>query len=209
MLKLFWAPGACSTAPHIVLEEIGAPYEPVRLNLREGEQRRPEYLAVNPKGRVPALVTERGVLTENPAILGYLAEAFPDAGLAPVGDAWAMAQVDSFNNFLSSGVHVAFAHAFRPERYGEGAEAAEAMKRRAPGAVAELFALIEEKLRDGPWVHGDSYTISDAYLLVFTRWGARGFLDMSPFPKLTDHARRVAARPAVQRVFAREEITFE
>ncbi|HEX8569641.1 MAG TPA: glutathione S-transferase [Caulobacteraceae bacterium] len=208
MLKLFWAPGACSTAPHIVLEEIGEPFEPVKLNLREGDQRKPEFLALNPKGRVPALVTERGVLTENPAILAYLAHAFPESALAPVDDPWAMGQVNSFNNFLSSGVHVAFAHAFRPERYGEGAEAAEAMKRRAPHAVAELFAIVEEKLT-GEWVHGDSYTISDPYLLVFTRWAMRGFMDMALFPALTEHARRVAARPAAQRAFAREEITLE
>ena len=119
-----------------------------------------------------------------------------------------MAQVNSFNNFLSSGVHVAFAHGFRPERYGEGPEAAAAMKRRAPVAVAELFGIIEEKLTS-EWVHGDSYTISDPYLLVFTRWGTRGFLDMTRFPRLRDHARRVAERPAAQRAFAREEITLE
>ncbi len=209
MLKLFWAPGACSTAPHLVLEEIGAPYQPVKLNLREGDQRKPEFLALNPKGRVPALVTERGVLSENPAILAYLAHAHPQAGLAPVEDAWAMAQVNSFNNFLSSSVHPAFAHSFRPERYGEGPAAAEAMKRRAPVAVAEYFAIIEERLEEGAWVHGENYTISDAYLLVFTRWGMRGFLDMAPFPKLVAHAGRTAARPAARRAFAREEITLE
>ena len=209
MLKLFWAPGACSTAPHIVLEEIGEPYEPVKLNLREGDQKKPEFLALNAKGRVPALVTERGVLSENPAILAYLARAFPAAGLAPVEDAWAMAQVDSFNNFLSSSVHPAFAHAWRPERYAEGSEAAEAMKRRAPAAVGEYFAIIEARLEEGAWVHGETYTISDPYLLVFTRWGMRGFLDMSRFPKLVAHAERVADRPAAKRAFAREEITLQ
>ena len=158
---------------------------------------------------MPALATDRGVLTENPAILAYLAHAFPEARLAPVEDPWAMAQVNSFNNFLSSSVHVAFAHAFRPERYGEGAEAAHAMKQRAPKAVAEYFTLIEERLPEGGWVHGETYTISDPYLLVFTRWGTRGLLDMAPFPKLTAHARRVAGRPATQAAFTREEITFE
>src|SRR5471030_461162 len=175
MLKLFYAPGACSLAPHIALEEAGADYEVERVSLQKGGQRSPAYLAINPKGRVPALQTDRGVLTENPAILGYIAQSFPSAALAPNGDAFAFGDMQAFNLFLAATVHVAFAHAFRPERYADGDEAARAMRAKAPEALASAFALIEEKLADGrPFVQGGAYTVADPYLFVFSRWlGAR------------------------------------
>ncbi len=135
MLKLFYTPGACSLAPHIVLQEIGDPHELVRVNLREGAQRSSAYLAVNPKGRVPALQTEHGVLSENPAILAYLAQRFPAPSLAPLDDLFAFARMQAFNAFLAATVHVAFAHAFRPERYADGEAAAEAMRAKAPGSA--------------------------------------------------------------------------
>jgi glutathione S-transferase len=203
-LKLFYSPGACSLAPHIVLEEIGTEWEPVRVSLKEGAQRRPEYLAINPKGRVPALATERGVLTENPAILAYLAQAFPEAGLAPVNDPFAFAQVNSFNCWISSSLHPAFAHAFRPERFGEGEEAARAMRARAPIAVAEYLQFAEDKLQSGGWLHG-AYTTSDPYLFVLAGWAPRLQVDLAPFPKLRDHRERMLQRPAVQAALAREE----
>jgi len=96
MLKLYCAPGTCALASHISLEEAGAEYEAVRLNFADGEQRKPEYLAVNPKGRVPALVTDRGILTETPAILAFIAQSFPSARLAPLDDAFGFAEVQSF-----------------------------------------------------------------------------------------------------------------
>ena len=86
-IKLFYAPGACSLAPHIALQETGAPFEPVKIALPQGEQKTPAYLAINPKGRVPALVTDRGTLTETPAILMFICQSFPLAGLAPAQDA--------------------------------------------------------------------------------------------------------------------------
>ena len=91
MLKLFYAPGSCALASHVALEEVGAEYEAVRVDLRANDQRKPEYLAINPKGRVPALVTDKGVLTENPAILAFVAQSFPEARLAPLDDAFAFA----------------------------------------------------------------------------------------------------------------------
>jgi glutathione S-transferase len=203
-LKLFYSPGACSLAPHIVLEEIGTEWEPVRISLKEGAQRRPEYLAINPKGRVPALATDQGVITENPAILAFLAQTFPQANIAPVSDPFGMAQVNSFNGFLSSSLHPAFAHAFRPERFGEGEEAARAMRSRAPVAVAEYLQLAEEKLGGNEWIHGD-YTVSDPYLFVFTGWAPRLSVDMTAFPKLQSHRERMMQRPAVKAALAREE----
>jgi glutathione S-transferase len=102
MLKLYYAPHACSLAPHIALEEAGADYEPVLVNFAEGEQRGAEYAKINPKGRVPALVTDRGVLTENPVILGYIAQTFPDAKLADNDDSFAFGNMQAFNCYIAS-----------------------------------------------------------------------------------------------------------
>ena len=206
MLKLFYAPGACSLAPHIALEEIGGDHQFERVSLRDGGQRAPAYLAINPKGRVPALATDRGVLTENPAILAYLAQSFPAANLAPLDDPFAFAKMQGFNLFLCATVHVAFAHAFRPERYGDGEAAAQAMRAKAPRALADAFALIEETLADGrPYVLGDRYSVADPYLLVFSRWmDSRGLGSLAGFPKTAAHLARVSERPATVRALARE-----
>ena len=100
MLKLFYAPNTCALASHIALEEAGADYQTVRLDFRADEQRKPEYLAINPKGRVPALATDRGILTETPAILAFVAQSFPQAKLAPLDDPFAFARVQAFNTYL-------------------------------------------------------------------------------------------------------------
>ncbi len=206
MIKLYYAPGGCSLAPHIALEEAGAEFEAVRLDFQSAEQRGPGYLAINPKGRVPALVTDQGVLTECVAILAWIAQQWPRAGLAPLDDPWAFAQMQSFNAYLASSVHVAYAHVSRPGRYADGEDAAAAMRAKAPEALDGLFALIEAQLSDGrPWVHGDRYTVSDPYLFVMTGWVyGRELLDPEATPFLRRHRERVAARPAVLRVLERE-----
>ncbi|MGI8840851.1 MAG: glutathione S-transferase family protein [Caulobacteraceae bacterium] len=211
MLKLFYAPGSCSLASHIALEEAGADYAVERVDLRGGQQRTAAYLAVNPKGRVPALLTDRGVLTENPVILGYIAQTHPDVRLAPVGDSFAFGDMQAFNMFLAATVHVAFAHVFRPERYGEGEEAARAMRAAAVKALAGYFGLIEEKLADGrPFAHGRDYTVSDPYLFVFSRWLDTRSLDgrklgcLADFPRVAAHYARVGERPAVVKALAEE-----
>ena len=211
MLKLYYAPGACSLAPHIALEETGADYETQRVDLRSGAQREPAYLAVNPKGRVPALATDRGVLTEAPVILGYIAQTNPDAHLAAVGDSFAFGDMQAFNMFLATTVHVAFAHVFRPERYGEGEEAARAMRAKAPESLAAAFALIEERFADGrPFAQGPAYTVADPYLFTFSRWLDTRRIDGHPLGRLADyphvaaHHARVGERPAVVRVLAAE-----
>ena len=206
MIKLYYAPGGCSLAPHIALEEAGAEFEAVRLDFRNAEQRGADYLAINPKGRVPALVTDQGVLTECVAILTWIAQQWPQAGLAPLDDPWAFAQMQSFNAYLASSVHVAYAHVSRPGRYADGEDAAAAMRAKAPEALAGLFALIEAQLSDGrPWVHGDRYTVSDPYLFVMTGWVyGRALLDPAATPFLCAHHGRVGERPAVIRVLERE-----
>jgi glutathione S-transferase len=201
MLKLYSARGSCGLASHIALEEAGADYDLVLISLKDGDQRQPDYLALNPKGRVPALLTDRGVLTENPMIMGYVAQTYPEAELAPVGDRFAFGDMQAFNMFLAATVHPAFAHVYRPYRYADGEQAAAAMRAKAPEALAEHFSLIETKLADGrPWVHGDAYTVSDGYLLIFTRWLERSFPEVAArFPETIAHRQRTAARPAVRR----------
>ena len=206
MLTLFYFPGACSLASHIALEEAGADYQAVRVDLKIGEQNRPEYRKLNPKGRVPALATERGVLTESPVILGYIAQTHPDAKLAPHDDAFAFGDMQAFNMFLATSVHVAFAHAFRPERYVKGEAGVAAAKAKVPEALDEYFNQIEERFADGrPFVHGESYTVSDPYLYVFARWLERdGLCDPARYPRVAAHRQRLDARPAVRKVLAVE-----
>ncbi|MCP5152563.1 MAG: glutathione S-transferase family protein [Ectothiorhodospiraceae bacterium] len=202
MLKLYYAPGSCALATHLVLSEVGADYEAIRVDFAAGQQRSPEYLAVNPKGRVPALVTDRGVLTENPAVLLYLAQIFPSAGLAPLDDPFALAEVQSFNSYLCSTVHVAHAHGSRGARWVDSQAALDDMKRKVPQTMTDCFTLIESEYLRGPWVMGEQYTICDPYLYTITRWLERDGVDRARFPKVAAHHDRIEARPAVARALA-------
>jgi glutathione S-transferase len=198
MLKLFYAPGSCALAPHIALEEAGAKYEAVRVDLRAKDQRKPDYLAINPNGRVPALVTDKGVLTENPAILAFVAQSFPEARLAPLDDAFAFAQVQAFNSYLCATVHVAHAHLNRGYRWADDSAAIAAMRKKAPQSIGECFELLERERLAGPWVMGERYTICDPYLFTLARWLEDDGVDPATFPKVRDHRQRMSERPAVQ-----------
>ena len=204
MLTLYYAPGTCALATHLALEFSGAPYEAKRLDFRQQQQRTPEYLRVNPKGRVPALVTERGVLTETPALLQYIAQSFPQAGLAPLDDAFLLARGNEFNSFLCSTVHVNHAHKGRGYRWVDADDTAalEAMKKKVPQTMAESFTLIEEGMLQGPWVLGERFSTSDLYLYTLTRWLGGDGVDLNRFPKVADHMRRMEAQPQVQKVIA-------
>ena len=204
MLKLHYAPHTCALAPHIVLEEISAAYDTVRIDFGTAEQHQPEYLMINPKGRVPSLETGRGILTEVPAILAFLAQSFPEAGLAPIDDPFAFARVQAFNSYLCSTVHVAHAHRMRGHCWTDDPEAIKAMQRKVPQSVGDGFALIENGMLEGPWVIGDTYTICDPYLFTLAQWLEADGADLSRLPRVLDHRARVAARPAVQRAIAEE-----
>jgi glutathione S-transferase len=200
MLKLYYAKGACSLAAHIALEEAGANYELARLDLKAGDQRKPGFLAINPKGRVPALQTDAGVLTENPAILAYIAQTFPEAKLSNNVDSFAFGAMQAFNAFLASSVHVAFAHHTRPQRYADGDAAAEAMRAKAPSLLAEYFGQIEAQFADGrPFVTGGDFTVADPYLFVFERWlEPDGLGRLADYPQVYAHHQRLNDRPAVR-----------
>jgi glutathione S-transferase len=204
MLKLYFSPGSCALASHIALQEADAPYTAERIDFRINQQNSPEYLAINPKGRVPALVTDRGILTETPAMLAFIAQSFPRARLAPLDDAFAFAQVQSFNSFLCSTVHVAHAHKGRGSRWATEETSFADMKRKVPETMGACFALIERNMMKGPWVMGESFTICDPYLFTLSGWLEGDGVDISTLPKVADHRRRMAERPAVQKVMADE-----
>lgn len=204
MFTLYYAAGTCALATHIALEEAGAPYEAVRVDFASQAQRSPEYLAINPKGRVPALVTENGTLTETPALLCFVAQRFPEAELAPLSDPFALARVQEFNSYLCSTVHVAHAHGRRGARWADDDAAIEAMKRKVPATMTECFALIEDKLPKGPWVMGERYTICDPYLFTIASWVEGDGVDATKLPRVMAHRRRMLARPAVQKAVAAE-----
>jgi glutathione S-transferase len=205
MLKLYCAPGTCALASHIALEEAGADYETERLDFKRNQQNSAEYLAINPKGRVPSLITDRGVLTETPAILAFIAQCFPEAKLAPLDDAYAFAQVQAFNSYLCATVHVAHAHKLRGLRWVTEESSIADMKRMVPKTVGACFALIERDMLAGPWVMGEQYTICDPYLYTIATWLEGDGVDLSVLPKVMDHRTRMAERPAVRAALAEQQ----
>jgi glutathione S-transferase len=203
MLRLYYAPDTCALASHIALEQVGAEYEAVRVNFSVNEENSAEYLRINPKGRVPALVTSLGTLTETPAILQYICQTFPDADLAPLDDAFEMARMNEFNSFLCSTVHVAHAHRMRGNRWADDPLALEAMKKKVPQSVGESFALIERDF-DGPWALGERYSVSDIYLFTLAQWLEGDGVNPEQFPRIADHRMRMRDDPLVAKIVAAE-----
>ncbi len=204
MLTLYYAPNTCALASHIALEQAGAVYATVRVDFKRGEQRSPDFLRLNPKGRVPALLTDRGILTETPAILLFICQRFPDADLAPLDDAYALAQVNAFNTYLCSTVHVAHAHRMRGHRWADDPAAIAAMQKKVPQTVGECFDVIEQEFFKGPWVMGDRYTVSDIYLFTLAQWLEADGVDPERFPKVADHRLRMSRLPVVGKIIAQE-----
>jgi len=205
--KLYYAPGTCAFASHIALEEVGLPYDTVKLNLAEGDQRKPEYLALNPRGRVPTLVVNGHVLTENVGILTYLAGGYPEAKLWPK-DTWHQAMAVSTMAWISNTVHPAYGHFLRPARYVDGDDHQEAVKTKARANYGKYLEEIDGLLKGRKWAIGNHYTVVDGYLLVFYRWGNRGGFPVKSLPNYSALVDRVLARPAVQKVMADEGITM-
>ncbi|HEX3983582.1 MAG TPA: glutathione S-transferase family protein [Acidisoma sp.] len=202
MLKFYYSPDSCARAAHIALEEAGAAYERFPMSLAAGDQRKPEYLAINPKGRVPTLVTEHGVLTETPALLTYVARLYPGSPLGLPEDPFQLAQIESFNLYLCSTLHVAHAHKARGHRWVDDPAAIAAMRRKVPETVGACFELIENSFFRGPWAMGERFTICDVYLLVFSEWMEGDGVDHARFPKVAAHRAAMQARASVARVNA-------
>lgn len=201
-MKLYYSPGACSLADHIVLEWIGKPYEAVRIG-RE-ERKSPEFLAINPAGAVPALVDGDWVLTQNAAILTYLAETAPEAGLCGDGSARGRAEVIRWLAFCNSDVHPVFKPIFGSTAYLEDAALIDRSKADARAKLRDLFARADAHLAGRDWLADGRRSIADPYLYVMLRWARGTGVDLSGFDHLARFAAAFEADPAVQRVLQDE-----
>ena len=206
MFKLYYAPGTCALASHIALEEAGAAYSAERLDFKSNQQNSPEYLKINPKGRVPALVTDRGILTETPAMLAFIAQSFPQAKLAPLDDAFAFAQVQAFNSYLCSTVHVAHAHKGRGYRWAT--RGILLRRHEAHGAEDHGGLLRADRARHAEGAVGDGRAVHDLRSLsLHARALARGRQRRSrdAAEGRRSHRKRMSERPAVKKVMAEEK----
>jgi len=202
-MKLYYSPGACSVGIHVIMEEIGAPYEAVLLNLREGAQFKPEFTSVNPKSKVPTLERDDGsVLTEFPAIAFWLASRFPTAGLMPSGTD-AQARALELTDFVVATLHMqGFSRMFRPANFAPSEGDAEAVKARGDEIFSKGLAILDKALEGKEWLVGN-YSFADAALFYVCFWRADRLKKDLP-PNVAAHYARMKARPAVQRVMAQE-----
>lgn len=199
MLTLYYSRASCAYAPHILLHDAGADFTTVEIDFATGEQTSPDFLAINPKGRVPALVTPDGILTENPAILLYIAQTHPETKLAP-SEPFALARAQSFNMFLASTVHVAHSHKHRGARWADDPAAQAAMTAKVTENMAMYAGMIEAHYFTGPYVLGEDYSMCDAYLALITRWLGADGVDLADFPNLQAHDALMRTRPSMQAV---------
>lgn len=202
-MKLYYAPGACSVGIHVILEETGAPYEAVLVNLREGAQFKPEFTSVNPKSKVPTLERDDGsVLTEYPAIAFWLAGRFPTAGMMPSGHD-AQARALELTDYCVATMHMqGFSRMFRPANFAPSEGDAEAVKKRGEEIFSKGLALMDKALEGKDYLVG-GYSFADSALFyVSFWWNAR--LNKELPGNVAAHYARMKARPAVQRVMAAE-----
>jgi glutathione S-transferase len=192
---LYWAKGACSFAPHCVLEELGEPYEHKQVDPLAP---RPAGYP-HPRGHVPVLVDDGFVLTEAAAIMVYVGEK-----LLPAPGTKERGQVHELCGILSSAVHVAYRQIRRPARFTDEESAFAGIKTHGVGYMTRLLAELDLRIGKGPWAIGEQFTIVDPYVTIMHRWGYTAELDMSKFPQLRAHSERVRARPAVARIIERE-----
>lgn len=204
MLTLFYSPGACSLVSHIALHEAGAEHEARRVDFASGQQRTPEYLAINPHGRVPALVTDQGTITENLAILGFIADSFGAPGSVPRGDAFETARAMQLLSWLSGTVHAtAFAAMFRPARFTADETLHAGIKEGAHANLTSHFVELDDLCGAG-WLAGGDFTAADSYAAVFYRWARAAKFDLSLYPRWTALVSRVAERPSFVRAIEHE-----
>jgi glutathione S-transferase len=204
MLELFYSPGACSMASHIGVEESGVPYEPRPTLIAKGEQKSESYLKINPRGKVPALRVDGTVITENVAILNYLAKRFPEKKLMltdPMGEARCLTTMAWFSNT----VHPSFTHIARPERFAEDPAAQASVKESGRKTFFANCQEIDAMLKGQQWVMGSQFTVCDGYALVFYGWGARVELPMKELKAYSEFKDRIMQRPAVRKILEREQ----
>jgi glutathione S-transferase len=190
-MRLYYAPGACSLSPHIVAREAGVPITLEKVDLKTHKTAKGEdYYAINPKGYVPALKLDDGnTLTEGPAIVQYLADQKPEAGLAPPNGTFARYKLQEWLTYINGEIHKAFGPLF--------ANPPDAVRKESVDKINRRFAWVEKDLGDKAFLTGDSFTIADAYFFVMLTWAHLHRIDMTPYPKLEAYFTRVKARPKV------------
>lgn len=204
-LALYYSPGACSLAAHVALREWGAPFELRRAAIIKGEHLTPEYLALNPRGRVPTLVVDGEPIRESSAILTWIGQ---QCGLYPKPGTLEAGKCAEWLAWLTSGVHISFAMIWRGERFAHDKALHAAIRQRGYDWVGEQFAEIENHFAGAKYAAGDSLTVADINLLPFYRWGGRIGLDMKHYAAWGAHTERMLARRSVQDACAAEEISL-
>ena len=209
MIQLYFAPGACSFVPHVALEAARADFEPKLVKLHKGEQKTPEYLALNPNGQVPVLVVDGKPLTQIVAICEYLDRTFPHAALLP-RDGWARAQALSQLAWMNNSVHPTFTHFFRPEKFA-GTDAGRAdIKEQAVGEFRRCLERIQAWVAGAKrYWHGERISVHDAYAFVFLRWGGFVGIDPKSLPGYHAYIQRVIEAPPVAAAMARERVALD
>jgi glutathione S-transferase len=204
MLTFYYCPGACSMAAHVALEETGAPYEGIAVNLRNGEQHAEPFKQINPRGEVPVLKVGGEVITQSVAILSYVGREFPDAALLP-REAIAEARCLSTLTWISCAVDPQFRRMARPERFVADEAAHASVKAGAKEAYWARCQEIDTHLSGRSWLAGDQYTVCDPYALVYYGWASLFGLPVTQLTAFSNLKDRLIQRPAVRRVLEREK----
>lgn len=197
-MKLYYAPKTIAIAVAITLHEAGIEYDPIRLDFRNAEQTKAEYHKVNPKGRVPALVTDRGILTETGALLDYIADLAPEASLRPA-DPYEVAQVRAVMYYIASTMHVNHAHGARGTRWADQQSSIEDMKAKMVQTMTDSATFIENNVLTGPYILGDKICMADPYLFIACNWLEGDGVNVADFPKIQAFMAAMRARPSVER----------
>lgn len=203
-MKLYYSPGSCSLAPHIVAREAGLEIQLEKVDLRSKKTGRgADFTGVSPKGYVPALELDDGsLLTEGPVISQFLADRRPDAGLAPPHGTMERYRLQEILGFVNSEIHKSYHPLFDPRLPAERRE-------EIVGHLTTRYALVEKTLTGRPFLTGETFTIADAYLFALTGWARHVKLDLGAFPSLLAFQERVAARPAVRAAMKQEGLLRE
>lgn len=206
MMKLFFSPGACSLAPHILLNEVGGGYETYKVDLAAKKLANGEdFLKVNPKGQVPTLQTEDGkILTENAVILGYIADTFPHKNVLPANGTWERYKANEWLNFVATEVHKSMGSLFATDRVYPDKAVAEQVKTAIKGLVAKKLDYVNTHLAQNEFLTGKNFCAADAYLFTVLGWSGMLKIDLTPFAHIQTFQKRMMERPAVQRAMQAE-----
>ncbi|NIE57323.1 MULTISPECIES: glutathione S-transferase N-terminal domain-containing protein [unclassified Burkholderia] len=206
-LKLYYCPGHMSFAPHVVLRELGVPFEAIQVSIKEGETQSTEFRRINPKGKIPVLDTGTEILTESSAIMYYLALAHPECKLVPATPMGASRAIE-WTNWLSTILAGPISQHIRPERFTDEEAGRPGVKDKGTENILAAYAAIDERLTGCEWALPDGYSIVDPALLIFFKWGNQLKLDMGQYGHWCAHAKRMEARPAVAATIRAENISI-